>query len=79
MDGSVGATGRGGRIVEFITDVVTDPMFTGSLNRNGSRSSGAAPPESDGSSRNGREGLSGRHSSSNVTERLERTVLVEGK
>ncbi len=48
-------------------------------NRKGSRSSGIAPPKSVGSFGNGREGLSGRHSSSKVTERLERTIRVVGK
>lgn len=52
---------------------------TGFLNKNGSRSMGSAPPEGDVGMLNGRKGLSERHSSSKVTERLDNTILVEGR
>ena len=79
LDGSVGATGRGGRTMECSTVVVTEFVLAGCLNKNGSRSSETTLLEPAGSSGNGREGLSGRHSSSKVIERLERTVRVAGK
>ena len=86
---SVGATGRGGRTGDYRTGHYSimgfkgfqcSPMFIGGLNKKGSRSTGAAPPGLGcRSSEKGRDGLRDRHSSSNVTERLERTVLVAGK
>ncbi len=52
---------------------------TGFLNKKGSRSIGAAPLGGDAGELKDRRGLSERHSSSKVTERLDRTVLVEGR
>ena len=79
-DDNEGATGCGGRTVEWGVVVITWPFITGALYKKGSRSTTAAPPGLGcRSSEKGRVGLRDRHSSSKVTERLERTVLVDGK
>ncbi len=58
---------------------VACPFVSRCLNMKGSLSSTVAPPREDVGMIVERRGLRVRHSSSKVTERLDRTVLVEGK